>query len=147
MNDAAPTRLKPIVTLDIKFFWDACDKGELKVERCAQCGQLRFPPRPMCPHCHSTKREHVAVSGRGKVYSWIRPVHPKPVGFSEPPIVALIELEEGFRLVSNLYGIEFEKITRDLPVELFFDKTVGGRQVPVFRPLTPAPSAQAGRGS
>ena len=129
-----PTRLKPIVTLDIKFFWDACDKGELVCERCTSCRKFRFPPRPMCPHCHSTKRELVKLSGRGKVYSWIRPVHPKPVGFDDPPVVALIELEEGFRLVSNLYGIEFGKIARDLPVELFFDKTVGGRQVPVFRP-------------
>ena len=86
MTDAAPTRLKPIVTLDIKFFWDACDKGELRIERCTSCQQFRFPPRPMCPNCHSTKREHVKVSGRGKVYSWIRPVHPKPVGFNEPPV-------------------------------------------------------------
>ena len=50
---------------------------------------------------YGTKRELVQLSGKGKVYSWIRPVHPKPVGFSEPPIVALIDLEEGFRLVSN----------------------------------------------
>jgi uncharacterized protein len=48
--------------------------------------------------------------------------------------VALIDLEEGFRLVSNVYGIEFEKITPGLAVEVFFDKTVGGRQVPVFKP-------------
>lgn len=130
----APTRLKPIVTLDIKFFWDACDKGDLVAERCSSCQQFRFPPRPMCPHCHGTKREHVKLSGHGTVYSWIRPVHPQPVGFKEPPIVAIIELEEGIRLVSNLYGIEFSEVRRDLPVEVFFDKTVGNRQVPVFRP-------------
>ena len=134
MTQAAPTRLKPIVTLDIKFFWDACDKEQLVAERCSHCQKFRFPPRPMCPHCHSTKREHVKLSGRGTVYTWIRPVHPKPVGFNEPPIVALIELEEGFRLVSNLYGIEFEKITLGMPVEVFFDATVGNRKVPVFRP-------------
>lgn len=131
---AAPTRLKPIVTLDIKFFWDHCDKEQLVCERCSNCQKFRFPPRPMCPYCHSTRRELVQLSGKGKIYSWIRPVHPKPVGFNEPPIVALIDLEEGFRLVSNVYGIEFEKITRDLPVELFFDATVGNRKVPVFRP-------------
>lgn len=131
---AAPTRLKPVVTLDIKFFWDACDKGELVAERCSECRQFRFPPRPMCPHCHSLKREHVKLSGRGTVYSWIRPRHPNPVGFAEPPIVALIELEEGFRLVSNLYGIEFEKIRPALPVEVFFEPTLGNRKVPVFRP-------------
>ena len=130
----APIRLKPIVTLDIKFFWDACDKGELVAERCSSCQQFRFPPRPMCPHCQSLKRDIVKLSGRGSVYSWIRPRHPQPVGFKEPPIVALIDLEEGFRLVSNLYGIEFEKVTAGLPVEVFFDPTVGGRKVPVFRP-------------
>ena len=131
----APTRLKPIVTLDIKFFWDACDRGELVAERCSNCAKFRFPPRPMCPHCHSTKRDIVKLSGRGAVYSWIRPRHPMPVGFKEPPIVALIDLEEGFRLVSNLYGIEFEKITPGLPVEVFFDTTVGNRKVPVFKPV------------
>lgn len=131
---AAPTRLKPIVTLDIKFFWDACDRGELVAERCTACKQFRFPPRPMCPNCHALKPELVRLSGRGSVYSWIRPRHPQPVGFKEPPIVVLIDLEEGFRFVSNLYGIEFEKITAGLPVEVFFEATMGNRKVPVFRP-------------
>jgi len=139
MTTTAPTRLKPIVTLDIKFFWDACDKGELVAERCSSCQQFRFPPRPMCPHCHSTRRDIVKLSGRGTVYSWIRPRHPMPVGFKEPPIVALIDLEEGFRLVSNLYGIEFEKVAPGLAVEVFFDPTVGGRKVPVFRPVGAPP--------
>jgi hypothetical protein len=130
----APTRLKPIVTLDIKFFWDACDREELVAERCSACGKFRFPPRPMCPHCHSLKRDIVRLSGRGTVYSWIRPRHPMPVGFDDPPIVALIDLEEGIRIVSNLYLVEFEKVTAGLPVEVFFDVTVGNRKVPVFRP-------------
>jgi len=130
----APTRLKPVVTLDIKFFWDACDRGELVAERCSSCQRFRFPPRPMCPHCHSLKRDHVKLSGRGTVYSWIRPRHPMPVGFAEPPTVALIDLEEGFRIVSNVYGIEFEKITPGLPVEVFFEPTMGGKKVPVFKP-------------
>jgi len=130
----APTRLKPVVTLDIKFFWDACDKEELVAERCSSCQRFRFPPRPMCPHCHSLKRDIVKLSGRGKVYSWIRPRHPQPVGFAEPPIVALIDLEEGFRLVSNLQDIEFEKVTAGMPVEVLFAPTMGGKKVPVFRP-------------
>lgn len=131
---ATPTRLKPVVTLDIKFFWDACARGELVGERCSGCGRFRFPPRPMCPHCHSLEREHVKLSGRGTVYSWIRPQHPKPVGFTAAPIVALIELEEGFRLVSNLEGIDFEAVRVGLPVQVDFAPTVGNRKVPVFRP-------------
>jgi uncharacterized protein len=134
LPDIKGTRLKPVVTLDIKFFWDAADREELVAERCGSCQQFRFPPRPMCPHCHSLERDLVKLSGRGTVYSWIRPQHPKPVGFDEPPIVALIDLEEGFRIVSNLYGVEFEKITPALPVQVFFVPTMGNRKVPVFQP-------------
>lgn len=131
---AAPTRLKPIVTLEIKFFWDAADREELMGEKCGDCGKFRFPPRPMCPYCNSLKKQHVKLSGRGKVYSWIQPRHPMPAGFTEPPIVALIELEEGFRFVSNLYDIALADVTRDLPVEVFFVPTMGNRKLPVFRP-------------
>ena len=51
-----------------------------------------------------------------------------------PPRVALIDLEEGFRLVSNLQEIEFEKVTAGMPVEVLFAPTMGGKKVPVFRP-------------
>ena len=129
-----PTRLAPIVTLDAKFFWDAADKGEFVGEQCGDCGKLRFPPRPMCPHCHSVKREVVKLSGRGSVYSWIQPRHPMPFGFTEPPIVALIELEEGFRFVSNLYGIALDQVKPGLAVEVFFAPTMGNHQVPEVRP-------------
>ena len=132
---AKPTRLAPIVSLDAKFFWDAADKGELVGERCVDCGKYRFPPRPMCPHCHSLKREVVKLSGRGSVYSWIQPRHPMPFGFTEAPIVALVELEEGFRFVSNLYGIALDEVKPGMPVEVYFVPTQGNHQVPVFRPV------------
>ena len=129
-----PTRLAPIVTLDAKFFWDGADKEEFLGEACADCGKLRFPPRPMCPHCHSVKRNNVKLSGRGKVYSWILPRHPNPFGFKEPPIVATVELEEGYRLVTNLYGVELADVKVDMPVEVYFEPTMGNHKVPVFRP-------------
>jgi hypothetical protein len=87
----------------------------------------------MCPSCHSLKRETVRLSGRGKVYSWVIPRHPAPVGFAESPIVALIELEEGIRLVSNVIEVSPEKVRAGLAVEVCFAPTRGGRAVPVFR--------------
>jgi len=129
-----PTRLAPIVTLDAKFFWDGADQEKFLGEQCADCGKLRFPPRPMCPHCHSVKRNTVELSGRGKVYSWILPRHPAPFGFKEPPIAATVELEEGYRLVTNLYGVEYQDVKVDMPVEVFFEPTMGNHKVPVFRP-------------
>jgi uncharacterized OB-fold protein len=129
-----PIRLAPIVTPDNQFFWDAADKGEFVGERCQRCGRFRFPPRPMCPHCYSVKREVARLSGRGVVYSWILPRHPMPFGFAESPIVAVIELEEGFRFVSNLYEVPFDQVKAGLPVEVFFVPTVDEHKVPVFRP-------------
>lgn len=129
-----PTRMPPVVTLDAKFFWDHAREDELACERCSNCGELRFPPRPMCPDCHSIEREVVKLSGRATVYSWIRPRHPKPMGFDAPPIAALVTLEEGFRLVTNLIDVAFEDITAGMPVEVTFVPTLKNRKVPVFRP-------------
>ena len=132
-----PTRLAPIVTPDAQFFWDGADRGEFLGQRCGDCKRFRFPPRPMCPHCLSTRREEVPLSGRGTVYTWIRPLYPLAYGFREPPTVAVIELEERFRFVSNVEGIAFENITAGLPVQVRFAATVGQHQVPVFVPREP----------
>ena len=130
------TRPDPIETPDNAFFWAAADRGELVGLRCADCGDLQHPPRPMCPACHSTRREEVKLSGRGRVRVWTIPRHPAPIGFAEPPIVALVDLEEGTRMVSNLVDVAPDAITPEMPVEVVFEPTVGGRAVPVFRPVS-----------
>jgi uncharacterized OB-fold protein len=87
----------------------------------------------MCPRCHSVQREQVRLSGRGEVYSWIIPRHPPAVGFAQAPIVALIQLEEGIRLVSNVVGVADGQVAIGMEVEVLFEPTVGGYAVPVFR--------------
>ena len=135
MSEASkPTRLAPIEMPDNKFFWDAAKQDKFVAQRCGDCGEYRFPPRPMCPACHSLNTQITELSGRGTVYSWIRPQHPPAFGFTAPPVVAVIELEEGFRFVSNLEGIEFEAVTPGLPVRVAFAETMGNGKVPVFRP-------------
>jgi hypothetical protein len=130
----AATRPDPLVTPDSAFFWEGALRGELLGQACAACGKLRHPPRPMCPSCHGVERRIVRLSGRGEVYSWVVPRHPAPVGFAEPPVVALIELEEGLRLVSNVVGAAPGRVRQGLPVEVAFERTRGGKAVPVFRP-------------
>jgi hypothetical protein len=88
----------------------------------------------MCPHCHGLERKLVRLSGRGEVYSWIIPRHPAPVGFAEAPVVALVELEEGIRIVSNVVGAAPGQVRQGLPVEVDFEPTRSGKAVPVFRP-------------
>ena len=74
------------------------------------------------------------MSGRGKVASWVIPRHPAPIGFAEAPIVALIELEEGIRLVSNVVDVASDMVRGGLAVEVRFAPTRGGKAVPVFAP-------------
>ena len=131
----AATRPDPILTPDTAFFWEGAKRGELLAQRCADCGDLQHPPRPMCAKCHSVRREQVRLSGRGEVYSWIIPRHPQPIGFAEPPVVALIRLDEGIRLVSNLVGVVPGQIRNGVRVQVEFEPTVGGHAVPVFRPI------------
>ncbi|MGJ8670257.1 MAG: Zn-ribbon domain-containing OB-fold protein [Oceanococcus sp.] len=129
-----PTRLAPIAMPDNQFFWDAAKEDKFVGQQCGDCGHYRFPPRPMCPQCHSLNTNIVELSGKAKVVSWIRPRHPMPFGFKELPTVVVVELEEGFRFVSNLEGIAFEDVKADMPVEVFFADTMGKAKVPVFRP-------------
>ena len=131
---SAALRPDPVETPDTAFFWAAAARGELVALGCAHCGELRHPPRPMCPACHSTRRCEVRLSGRGRVLCWILPRHPAPVGFAEPPIVALVDLEEGIRIVTNLVGVAPAEIVPRMPVAVEFAPTAGGKAVPVFRP-------------
>lgn len=129
-----PTRIAPIVTLDAKTFWEAADREEFIGQKCGDCGQFTFPPRPMCPHCHSLKRVEQKLSGRGTVHSYTIPRHPHPFGFREAPIVAVIQLEEGTRIVSNLVGVAYEDVKMDMAVEVAFEPTMNNHKVPVFKP-------------
>jgi uncharacterized OB-fold protein len=134
---STPTRPAPILTADNAFFWEACERGELVAQRCGACGALAHPPRPMCPRCHDTRREIARLSGRGEVWSWIVPRHPAPIGFAEPPVVALIRLDEGLTLVSNVVGTPPESMRNGLGVRVEFEPTAGGKAVPVFRASAP----------
>lgn len=129
-----PTRLAPVEMPDNKFFWDAAKEEKLVAQKCGDCGEFRFPPRPMCPNCHSLNTEITELSGKAKLVSWVRPLHPMAFGFKQPPTAAIVELAEGFRLVSNVEGIAFEDIQADMDLEVSFADTMGKFKVPVFYP-------------
>lgn len=118
---------------DDDFFWEGVNNGELLFQQCADCGALRQPIGPMCPQCQSLDWQPSAASGRGKVYAWIESKHPSELDV-HPRIVALIELAEGVRFVSNLQEIALADVREGLPVEVFF-QDVRGTVLPQFRPL------------
>jgi uncharacterized OB-fold protein len=131
---AARTRPKPALTHDNRFFWEGVAQRELRIQRCNDCGRLQHPPGPMCPGCHGLDLGFVRASGRGTLYSFVVAHHPAIPPFERPNLIALVELEEGTRLVSNLVGVEREAVRIGMPVELEFAEVEPGRLLPRFRP-------------
>ncbi len=120
--------------LDAAFFWEGAENGELRIQRCASCGRLRHPPRPMCAHCRSTGRDHVVASGRGEVHSFVVHHHPPVPGRDGPFAVALVALEEGTRIVGNVLDIAPEHVAIGMPVEVTFVRGDDGQMDPQWRP-------------
>ena len=128
-------RPAPMPSRDSAFFWEGCEREVLLAQRCSGCGAFRFPVRPMCPHCHSLDWDAVACSGRGTVHSWAKPVHPPLPMFEPGYLVALIDLEEGIRMLSNLCDVAPEDVRNGMEVEVFFTATAGDKKVHQFRPV------------
>ena len=127
-------RLSPTVTPDTAFFWAAVGEHRLAIQRCCDCGSLRHPPRPMCPRCQSLGWDTVDSSGRGTLFSFVLPQHPRYPWFDHPYVVALVELEEGVRLVSNLVGCDPGSAAIGMAVEVDFQELDDGLVLPLFRP-------------
>jgi uncharacterized OB-fold protein/acyl dehydratase len=126
--------LQPAIGPDTAFFWDGVKAGELRIQRCADCGTLRHPPGPMCPSCHSVKREFAVASGRGEVHSYVVHHHPPVPGRTPPFVVAVVELEEGVRIVGNVNGCPPEDVTIGMPVKLVFERMDDELTLPQWTP-------------
>jgi uncharacterized OB-fold protein len=127
-------RLVPSMSADTRFFWDGLKAHRLLLQRCTECGGLRHPPRPMCPSCNALGWDVLEASGRGTVHSFVMPQHPQFPFMEYPYIVALVELEERTRLLSNLCEIAPEEATIGMPVEVFFEEFDDGLVLHQFRP-------------
>ena len=134
---AAASKSLPKPTPDTQPFWDAVKRHQLSLPKCKACGQLHYFPRPFCPHCFSWDLEWVRCSGKGKLYSYVINHRPAP-GFEEeaPYVIAVVELDEGPRMLSNLIDIEPtpEAVQVDMPVEILFQDVNEEMDMFKFRP-------------
>ena len=127
----------PFVYNENKPFFDGTKKHELVIQRCKDCGKFQFYPRSMCMHCFSENVEWVKASGKGKVYSFTicaRPGNPAFAG-DVPYNVAIIELDEGVRMMSKVIGCENKDIKCDMPVEVVFEDASPEITLPYFKPV------------
>lgn len=130
----------PVPNPDNQGFWDACRRGELRLQRCLGCGAWRHHPRPMCPACHSLDYEWALASGRGVVHTFTIVHRPTLPAFEDqlPYNVIVVRLEEGPLMVSNLVDSPAEAIRIDLPVEVVFEPLTDDIALPKFRPRSAA---------
>ncbi|MFF5447372.1 bifunctional MaoC family dehydratase N-terminal/OB-fold nucleic acid binding domain-containing protein [Streptomyces sp. NPDC012888] len=132
---AAPAarRPRPVVNRDNRGFWDGVAEHRLLIQRCTGCGMLRFPWLPGCNTCASPDWDTVEACGSGTVYSYVVMHHPPFPAFDPPYAVALVELAEGVRMISNITGVPYDKVRIGMPVQLEFLRFDDELELPVFR--------------
>jgi uncharacterized OB-fold protein len=115
-------------------FYDYCRRHELRFQRCTDCATWRHIPRDMCANCGSFRAEWAKASGRGKVFSWTTVMQPMLPQFADVPYSpAIIELEEGVRMLSFVVNVKPDELAVDMPVEVSFDDVTEEVTLPKFK--------------
>jgi uncharacterized OB-fold protein len=128
-------RARPQPTPETQHFWDGTRAGELRLQRCNACGEAYFPPRPFCPACAARDVAVFRAAGRGRLFSYV--IHHRPVpGFTPPYAIAVVELDEGPRMMTNITGCPQtpEALQLDMALEVAFEKLDDEITLPLFRP-------------
>ena len=132
---ATPGRALPQPTPETQHFWDGCKDNKLLLQRCDDCSKVYFPPRPFCPACASRNVSVTPASGKGFLYSYV--IHHRPVpGFTPPYAIAVVELNEGPRMMTNIVECPQtpEALQLDMKLEVVFEPQTDSITLPLFRP-------------
>lgn len=133
-----PPRPVPSPNIETQFFWDKVNEEQLWLQRCKSCDQgAFFYPRFFCPKCLSKDVEWFQASGRGELHSYMINHRPPPAfAAGGPYAIAIVKLEEGPQMMTNIKGIENtpEKLVLDMPLEVTFEEIAPGRKIPYWKP-------------
>lgn len=135
--DTRSSRPKPIVNAWALPFWEGTRSGILLIQRCSDCHQPCFYPRVACPNCGSANLDWVESRGRGTLYSFTVVQNNAPSAFAGdvPYVVAVIRLEEGVQMLSNIVGCDPSVVACDMEVEVTFERLDAEFTLPKFRPV------------
>jgi uncharacterized OB-fold protein len=141
MSEQAPAPPKPAPhpNIETQFYWDKVQEGELWIQRCNDCNKAYFYPRFFCPRCMGKNVEWFKTSGRGKLHTYMINHRPPPYFAKEAPYaIAIVELDEGVRMMTNIHGIENtpENLVLDMPLRVVFEELNPGQglKVPYWVP-------------
>ena len=130
--------LKPLpnASEDSLPFWAAATKHQLTLQKCGTCGAFRFPPAPLCPECSALGGEWTPLKGEGRIFSFVVYHRAYHKGFENdlPYAVALVELSEGPRLITNIVGIAPDQLRCDMKVQVVFEDLTKDCSLPKFKP-------------
>ena len=136
MSDTPYKKPLPRIDEESRGFWEALQRHELYVQRCRRCSTTRFYPRAVCPVCMSSDVEWVRCSGRGTVYSFTVTHQNQAPGFREelPYVLAIVELDEGPRVMTNVVGCAVDAVKVGMAVEVVFEDVTSDVTLAKFRP-------------
>ena len=135
------TVIRPMIGQDSQFFWDGTALGELRIQQCNACGALRFPPGPTCVECGKFDRGHVVAAGTGTVFSYVVHRYPPVPGKELPIVIALVDLDEGVRMVGEVVGVADDEIEIGMRLRVDYRKVDDELTLPFWRLDTPRTSA------
>ncbi len=123
-----------IVTADTTFFWESCSNHQLRFQKCDECGYVRWPPSIICPKCHSMKMNYIISKGEGEIYSFVIYNTAFNSDFKNkiPYVVAVVRLEEGPHLLTNIVDCDFAKLRCGRQVQVTWRK-IGEITAPYFK--------------
>ena len=134
-----PVKPKPIPVVNpwAKPFWEAARENKLIIQQCKDCGTYIFYPRIACTNCFSDNLTWVPASGRGKVYTYTVVESYPPSAFIPdlPFVVAVVRLEEGVQMLSNIVGCDPHTVYCEMPVAVVFEKLNEEFTLPKFKPV------------
>lgn len=133
---ASADRPRPRPTPETQHFWDGTRAGELRLQRCDDCDQVYFPPRPFCPGCASRAVSVFVASGRAVLASYVINHRPHPA-WDEPYAIALVQLQEGPRMMTNVVGCPQtpEALQLDMALQVTFEALDDEISLPLFMPV------------
>jgi uncharacterized OB-fold protein len=127
-------RTQPPLSALARPWFDACSEGRLLIQRCGACGHCQFYPRVLCTDCGAGDPAWIEAGGRGRVASFTIVRHAVSAAYDAPYIVALVDLEEGPRLMSNIVDCPPEALRIGAEVSVRFESWGNDISLPVFAP-------------
>ncbi len=134
-------KFSPVPTPETQHYWDGAKRGELLIQQCDDCSTHYFPPRPFCPNCGSRNVKVKKASGKATLYSYVISHMLRP-GQEDPFAIAVVELEEGPRMMTNIVDCPQtpEALLLDMPLEVTFEEWDETITLPKFKPAGGATS-------